>query len=163
MGWSDEDARKTLDQWCEAIKAVRNLRAERNVPNAAKVAPIILAAEPVASILRSGEAFIRSLANASTVMIAERAERPAECAVAVLGDAEILLPLEGLIDRKAEEARHRKALVDLDKQIGPARAKLDNENFVSRAKPEVVAQLRTKLAELEAQREAVLKLLGESS
>jgi valyl-tRNA synthetase len=160
--WHDAGAEAVVAQWQEKITAIRNLRAERNVPTAAKVAPIILAGEPVASILRSGEAFIRSLANASSVTIAERAERPKECAVAVLADAEILLPLEGLIDREAETARHRKALADLDKQLASIRGKLGNEGFVSRAKPEVVAQQRAKEAELAAQREAVLKLLGDS-
>jgi valyl-tRNA synthetase len=161
--WHDAGAEAVVAHWQEKITAIRNLRAERNVPTAVKVAPIILAGEPVASILRSGEAFIRALANASSVAIAERAERPKECAVAVLADAEILLPLEGLIDREAETARHRKALADLDKQLASIRAKLGNEGFVSRAKPEVVAQQRAKEAELAAQREAVLKLLGESS
>ncbi len=159
--WLDPEAETVVAQWQEKIAAIRNLRAERNVPTSAKVAPIILAGEPVASILRSGEAFIMALANASSVTIAERVERPKECAVAVMGDAEILLPLEGLIDREAETARHRKALADIDKQLSCIRVKLGNDGFVSRAKPEVVEQQRAKEAELTAQRESVLKLLGE--
>ena len=38
--------------------------------------------------------------------------------MAVLADAEIILPLAGLIDKEAEAARHRKTLADLDKQLG---------------------------------------------
>lgn len=159
--WLDPEAEAVVAQWQEKIAAIRNLRAERNVPPSAKIAPIILTGPEVASILRSGEAFLGGLTNAASVTITDRAERPAECAVAVLGDAEILLPLEGLIDREAETARHRKALADIDKQLGSIRGKLGNEGFVSRAKPEVVAQQRAKEAELAAQREAVLKLLGE--
>jgi valyl-tRNA synthetase len=162
--WRDAEAESLVAQWQEKVEVIRNLKAERNVPDKAKVAPILVASEPVASILRAGEAFIGGFLNAASVTIVESLTiRPAECAVAVLADAEILLPLEGLIDKKAEEARHRKALADLEKQLGPTRSKLDNENFVTRAKPEVVVQLRAKLAELEAQREAILKLLGESS
>ena len=48
VGWSDETARQTVDQWCEAIKAIRNLRAERNVPKDARIAPIIVAQGTVA-------------------------------------------------------------------------------------------------------------------
>ena len=48
LGWSDESARQTIDQWCEAIKAIRNLRAERNVPKDARVEPIIVASDGVA-------------------------------------------------------------------------------------------------------------------
>jgi valyl-tRNA synthetase len=161
--WLDAEAEAVVAQWQEKIAAIRNLRAERGVPTSAKIAPVILAGEPVASILRSGEAFIKALANASSVKIfGAGLEMPSDCAVAVLGDAEIILPLEGLVDREAETARHRKSLSDIDKQLAPIRAKLGNEGFVSRAKPEVVEQQRAKEAELAAQREAVLKLLGET-
>ena len=161
--WHDAEAEAVVAQWQEKIAAIRNLRAERNVPTSAKIAPIILAGEPVASVLRSGEDFIKTLTNASSVTIAESADRSGEYAFLVLGDAEILLPLEGLIDREAEAARHKKALADIDKQLASIRSKLGNEGFVSRAKPEVVAQQRAKEAELTTQREAILKLLGESS
>ena len=71
--------------------------------------------------------------------------------MAVLGDAEILLPLEGLIDKQAEQARLRKSLQELEKQKSATESKLSNEAFTSRAPAEVVENLRTKLAELVAQ------------
>jgi valyl-tRNA synthetase len=151
-----------VTQWQEKIAAIRNLRAERNIPPSAKIAPIIVAGEPLASILRSGEAFLTGLTNASTVTIVGRADRPAESAVAVLADAEVILPLEGLIDRKAECERHKKAVADVEKQLASVNAKLGNEGFVSRAKPEVVEQQRAKAAELAAQRESLLRLVTEA-
>jgi valyl-tRNA synthetase len=115
---------------------------------------------PVAAILKSGEAFIKALTNAETLTIDAQADRPPGCAVAVLGDAEILLPLEGLIDKDAEAARHRKSLADIEKQITPLRSKLGNEGFLARAPAEVVDQQRTKLAELLAQKAALEGLIG---
>ena len=56
LGWSDETARQTVDQWCEAIKAIRNLKAERNVPKDARIAPIIVAQGTVAGWLQAGRA-----------------------------------------------------------------------------------------------------------
>jgi valyl-tRNA synthetase len=159
LGWSDETARKTVDQWSEAIKAIRNLRAERNVPKEAKIAPIIVAKGTVAEWLKEGEAYLRSLPPAESVTIVESVERPADCAVAVLPEAEIILPLAGLIDKEAELAKQRKALADIERQIAGHRSKLGNESFVARAPAEVVEQTRAKLAELGAQRDAVLKLL----
>ncbi len=153
--WRDAEAEAVVAQWQEKVAAIRNLRAERNVPAAAKIAPIILAGEPVAAILRSGEGFIRALTGAATLTVAAAADRPEGCAVAVLGDAEILLPLEGLIDKKAEEARLRKALTDIDKQLAAIRAKLGNEGFIARAPAEVVDQQRAKEAELLARRAAI--------
>jgi valyl-tRNA synthetase len=162
--WSDAEAESIVAQWQEKVAAIRNLRAERNVPNSAKIAPIIITSGAVATILRSGEAHIASLVNASSLTIVESlAERPAESAVTVLGDAEVILPLEGLVDRKAETERNQKALSDIDRQLGSIQAKLNNEGFVSRAKPEVVEQQRVKESELLAQKTAILALLAKSS
>ena len=47
----------------------------------------------------------------------------------MLGDAELLLPLEGLIDKETELGRLRKSLADLDKQLGAIRAKLIDVNM----------------------------------
>ncbi len=157
--WHDAEAESIVAQWQEKIAAIRNLRAERNVPTAAKVAPIIIVNEALGATLREGEAHIKSLTNAASVTITTSADRPAESAVTVLGDAEVILPLEGLIDRKAEEERNRKALANVDKQLASIDGKLNNDQFVSRAKPEVVEDLRAKRAELVSQRESVLKLL----
>jgi valyl-tRNA synthetase len=93
------------------------------------------------------------------VTVIDSVERPAECAVAVLPEAEIILPLSGLIDEEAERVKLRKTLADLERQIGGHRSKLGNEGFVSRAPAAVVEQARSKLAELESQRESVLQLL----
>jgi valyl-tRNA synthetase len=153
--WADPEAEEVIGQWQEKIAAIRTLRAERNVPASAKIRPVILAEGPVAAILRSGEAFIKSLTNAATLTIADQADRPRECAVAVLGDAEILLPLQGLIDKPAELARLRKSLADLEKQEAGTVSKLGNEGFTSRAPAEVVEKLKAKHAELIAQIEVV--------
>jgi valyl-tRNA synthetase len=161
LGWSDETARRTVDQWCEAIKAIRNLRADRNVPKDAKIAPIIVAQGTVATWLKQGEPFLCSLSPAESVTIVSATDRPAECAVTVLPDAEIILPLAGLIDKEAELAKLRKSLADLEKQIGGLRSKLANESFVARAPADVVTQTRAKLGELEAQREAVASLVNQ--
>ena len=102
---------------------------------------------------------MRSLPPAESVTIVESVDRPQECAVAVLAEAEIILPLAGLIDKEAELAKVRKNLSDVERQIAGHRGKLGNASFVSRAPAEVVEQTRAKLAELEAQRESLIALL----
>ena len=157
--WSDPAARAAIETWRAAITAIRNLRAERNVPPATKIAPLILAGGEVAETLHRGQAFIRSLTNAETLEIGPDLKRPAEAATAVLPDAEIILPLAGLIDKQAELDRQRKALADLDKQIEALERKLANSRFAERAPAEVVAQTRAKLADLIVQRGAVAALV----
>ena len=51
------------------IKAIRNLKAERNVPKDARIAPIIVAQGTVAEWLRQGEPFLRGLLPAESVTI----------------------------------------------------------------------------------------------
>ncbi|MEA2632517.1 MAG: valyl-tRNA synthetase, partial [Chloroflexota bacterium] len=159
--WSDPGAEQVVGLWQEVTKALRNLRAERNIPKETRIAPILVAAEPAASRLRQGEPFIRGFSQAASVTIVPAAARPEESAVVVLPDVEIILPLADRIDKEAEAARLRKTLTEIDKQLAPVRGKLGNESFVSRAPAEVVAQQRAREAELLAQRAAVLGLLGE--
>jgi valyl-tRNA synthetase len=79
----------------------------------------------------------------------------------VLTDAEVILPLEGLIDKAAEKARLLKSRVELDGQLASARRKLENESFVARAPAEVVAQQRARAEELVSQIAALDQLLAE--
>jgi valyl-tRNA synthetase len=159
-GWSDPAACRIVEHWAEAITALRNLKAERNVPRDARTAPILVAQGTVAAALKQGEPFLRSLSPAASITIVSELERPTDCAVAVLPEMEVILPLEGLIDHEAERAKQRKTLADLERQITSLQSKLANESFVARAPAEVVAQSRAKLAELESQRATVGSLLA---
>jgi valyl-tRNA synthetase len=157
----DLDSARVVERWREVTTAVRNLRAEHNVPAIAKIRPLILANEQVAAELEQGRAFLMTLTNADELTIAATADRPAGSVTAVLADLEVILPLEGLIDREAEAERHKKTLAGLDKQLAGVRGKLNNEGFLARAPAEVVEQQKAKEAELVAQRAAVAALLGE--
>ncbi len=157
--WIDLEAEAVVAQWQEKVAAIRNLKAERNVPNSTKIQPVIVASEPTLSTLRLGEPFIRALTNASEVTIISEFAKPDEFASVVLGDAEIVLPLEGLVDKEAEQARHRKAIAGIDKQLGGIDAKLNNEGFLAKAPADVIATLKSKRAELVAQRSALEALL----
>lgn len=153
------ESAKVVGLWQEVTRAIRNLRAERDVPSAAKVEPILIAKGKAADWLNQGAPFIKALAPAATLTISEATDRPEDSAVAVLGEVEVVLPLSGLIDKEAEAARHRKTLADLDKQIAGHRGRLDNASFVANAPAKVVEQARARLAELEAQRGTVAALL----
>jgi valyl-tRNA synthetase len=62
---------------------------------------------------------------------------------------EILIPLEGLIDKDAEIKRLDKEIAKLDKSIKQSSGKLSNENYTAKAPAEVVEKERLKLAEME--------------
>ena len=157
--WGDPEAEQVVGLWQEVTKSLRNLRAEREVPKEAKVAAILVATGATADRLRQGAPFICALAPAASLTVTDTGDRPSECAVAVLPEVEVILPLEGLIDKEAEAARHKKTLAEIDKQIVGHQNKLNNEAFVKNASPAVVEQARAKLAELRAQRDSVAALL----
>ena len=72
------------------------------------------------------------------------------------GDVEVMVPLEGLVDPKAELAKLQKDKVKAEGDIAYLKRKLADPNYLSRAPAEVVDKDKAKLAELES---ALAKLL----
>jgi len=68
----------------------------------------------------------------------------------VHGEAIIALPLEGVIDIDAELKRLDKEIQAAEKETGSLKGRLSNENFLAKARPEVVEQTRGRLEEMEA-------------
>jgi valyl-tRNA synthetase len=127
------------------IGEVRTVRAEMNVPPST-LGPLLLkdaAPETLARGARWMEAIGR-LARVSQLGPLDGDVPPAS-AVAVLDEATIVLPLSGLIDFAAERARLEKELAKARKEIEAVSRKLDNADFVARAKPEVVEENRERL------------------
>jgi valyl-tRNA synthetase len=93
-----------------------------------------------------------SLARATVTMATEA---PAGAAAhALLSDGvELIIPFAGAIDVEKECARLSSELAQLEKQLGALGARLDNANFITRAKPEVVERERDKLREWSSRRD----------
>jgi valyl-tRNA synthetase len=146
-----EQARAELNWVVRLISLVRSVRAEMNVPPS-KPSPVLLdgaSTEAMGRVDRWIEA-IRRLARASEVSALD-GDVPKGSAQAVLDDATIVLPLEGLIDIGVESARLSK---ERDKLVADAKKtaqKLANADFVSRAPDEVVAENRERLEAAEAE------------
>jgi valyl-tRNA synthetase len=158
-----EQARAELDWVVRLITLVRSVRAEMNVPPS-RPSPVLLQGASAASIGRVDRWMeaIRRLARASEVS-ALVGDVPKGSAQAVLDEATIVLPLEGLIDIPAERARlikeRDKLLADEKKLV----QKLANTDFVSRAPEAVVAENRERLRVIRseiARLQAALDRLG---
>ena len=65
---------------------------------------------------------------------------------------QVVLSLAGVVDIEKECARLRSELASLDKQLDSLRGRLRNENFLSRAKPEIVEAERLKETEWTSRR-----------
>ncbi len=145
------DARAELDWVVKLISEVRTVRAEMNVPPS-RLAPILLkdaAPESLARGARWVEAIGR-MARASAFE-ALSGDVPAGSAQTVVDEATVVLPLAGLIDLDAERARLAKDRAKLADEAAKIARKLENADFVARAKEEVVEENRDRLATAEAE------------
>ena len=133
----------------DLIKGVRSVRAEMNVPAAAKI-PMVLtgASEESATRLARHIDVIATLARLSSAEAGPAI--PKGSAQFVLGEAVIALPLGEVIDFARERARLEKDLKKTQDEIARFDAKLSNEQFVAKAPEEVLAEQREKRAEAQA-------------
>ena len=127
----------------DAIRAIRNRRAEMNVPPSKKAALYVLTSKP--NVFTEGEGFIQRLAYADAVTLLETEPENLDgmvtCATA---DAKLYIPMGQLVDVAKELERINKELEKARKNLTGLESKLSNEKFVSRAPEAVVAAEREK-------------------
>ena len=153
-----------MESVMEAIRAIRNRRAEMNVPPSKKAELHILTSKP--EIFTEGEGFMQRLAYADKVIILDK--EPANldgmvcCATSI---AKLYIPMGQLVDVAKELERISKELEKAQKNLDSLEAKLSNENFTSRAPEAVVADIRDKaekakelIVQLKQSEEALKKL-----
>ena len=132
-----------MESVMDAIRAIRNRRAEMNVPPSKRAALYVLTSKP--NVFTEGEGFIQRLAYADTVSLLETEPENLDgmvtCATA---DAKLYIPMGQLVDVAKELERISKELEKAKKNLSGLEAKLSNEKFVSRAPEAVVAAEREK-------------------
>ncbi|WP_185802989.1 valine--tRNA ligase [Pontivivens nitratireducens] len=147
---SDADAEAEIG-WIRAmIEEIRSVRSEMNVPGSAKTGLVLVAADDqTRQRFEDNRALVERLARVENVTYADTV--PEGAVTLGLAGATICLPLAGLVDVKAEEARLDKALAKLAKEIGGLNGKLRNEKFLAKAPEDIVAEQRDRLAAAEAE------------
>ena len=155
------DATAEMNWVIDLIKGVRSVRAEMNVPAGAKIPLLLTGADAAARArLAANKDVVLTLARLTNAEIADAI--PKGSAQFVLGEAVVALPLGDVIDFAKERARLEKDLRKAEEEIARFDAKLSNEQFVSKAPEEVLAEQREKRAEAQALaqrlREAVARL-----
>ncbi len=137
---SDE---QSMDRIISAIRAIRNRRAEMNVPPSKKAKLLIVTSDHITFDGRCG-AFFEKLASASEVSIADSGEL--ENAVQIVSDGAVLyIPLADVVDTEKERSRLTKEKERLAGEIDRINKKLSNEGFVSKAPAAVIEGERAKL------------------
>ena len=141
LNFATEEAH--MESVMNAIRAIRNRRAEMNVPPSKKATLYVLTSTP--QVFAQGEGFIQRLAYADKVELLEKEPENLNglvtCATA---DAKLYIPMGQLVDIAKEQERIGKELEKARKNLASLNGKLSNENFISRAPEAVVNAEREK-------------------
>lgn len=157
----DSDAEGKLQIIIEAIKSIRNVRAEMNVPPSKKARVMIVAqGDGAFHAVSEGRIFFEKLAGAEGIeVMREKRGIPEDAVSAITHDVEVYMPLEDLIDKAKEIERMSKEKERLEKEIERVQSKLSNEKFVSKAPERVVEEEKNKEAKYREMFDKVLERL----
>ena len=144
LSFADEEAQ--MEKIMDAIRAIRNRRAEMNIPPSKKSKVYVETA--FADVFAVGSEFIKRLAYASDVEIADAFGDLGNTVTIVINDAKIYIPLGDLVDFEAEAKRLQKELAAAEEKLAFINKKLDNPGFVNKAPEKVVQQNRDEAAKL---------------
>ncbi len=153
------DVERQIETLQNCIGAIRDIRNKYNIHPARRLIGTLVAPQGHLGMLRDGSRLICELAGMEQLIIEADAAKPANSAAAIVEEMQIYV--HDVVDVEAERQRLQKQKEFIENGIRPLQAKLSNESFVSRAKPEVVEQSRQKLKDLTDQLDAVNKNLAE--
>ncbi|HHW27276.1 MAG TPA: valine--tRNA ligase [Firmicutes bacterium] len=154
----DQEAESIIGSLIDATKAIRNMRAEVNIPTGKKTRVVIAADKP--EDWRWATKYLERLAWAEPVDIVERAkgaEEARQALTSVVTGADIYLPLQGVIDLDKEIARLERAIQDVAKDLERTEARLENQEFLAKAPQEIVDAQRKRFLESKEKLEALEK------
>lgn len=158
----DRSAEADMERIMDAIKAIRNIRAEMNI-QPGKRNPIVVqvANTKIAQLVEANVDYFKALAaveSLSTELLNE--QKPEDSVSAILGDMEIYLPLKGLLDVDKELQRLNKELTNMDKEVKRLEGKLSNQSFLAKAPADVVAVEQEKLKDYQDKHAAILERIN---
>jgi len=156
-----EDAEANMEFIMEAVRSIRNIRAEMNVAPSRKARALFLPSkENCKNYIANGQNYFATLANITEITIIEDKSAAGEdTASSVIDGTEIYLPLADLIDYEKEIERLEKEKTKLQGELDRVHGKLNNEKFMSKAPENVVAEEREKLEKYQLMMEKVVERL----
>ena len=159
-GYEDEAVASEMGLIIEVTNALRNIRGEMNLPPGEQITVLFRTKnEAVERKLQENQSFIRSLALVKEFEFGRDVEKPVYSAFVVVRDVEIFVPMER--SRMEEEAKRlEKEIVKIEKESAFVVKKLANEQFIAKAPPEVVEEVKEKASEFRGRREKLEERLN---
>ena len=158
-GLIDKDVEGKVGLIQSVVRPIREIRNKYTLAPSKKLLASADCAEPAAEILNENRELICQMASLQSFTADADIEKPKNAAAAVAGPVAVYV--HNVIDPKAERKRLEKQIEHIQNAVVPLEAKLNNESFITKAKPQVVAQARLKLKELNEQLDTVRKHLAE--
>jgi valyl-tRNA synthetase len=155
----DTEAQEQIATAQTVVRAIRDIRNKYNKQPSEKLVASANSPQEIADVLNSNSGLICQLAGLKEFNASHTSEKPSNAAAMIVDQMQIYL--HEAIDVKAEKQRLEKQKQQIAKAKEAAEARLSNENFVNKAKPQVVAQARSRLTELSEQLKTLEKHLSE--
>ena len=143
----DREARREIEWMMELILGVRRIRGEMNI-SPGKHLPLLVSGATLGERARIEQnlSYLRSVGRLQSIDILESGQAEPDSSVAMVGSMRLLVPLEGFIDKQAEQSRLTKELGRVSKEIVRIENKLDNPDFLNKAPQQVIEKEREKLS-----------------
>jgi valyl-tRNA synthetase len=145
------EAERVMDSVIEIIGSIRNVRAQYKVKSTRWIEAQVYAGELLSGLITQTN-IIETLAKVRPLTILDRQEREPikdKALVLVLKEAEVVLPLAGMVDLLAEKQRLVKESEEIKGRIAQLESRLRNNDFLSKAPSHVIEREKEKLAMLE--------------
>jgi valyl-tRNA synthetase len=155
----DEDVEKQIAIIQSPVRAFRDMKNKYNIPNSEMVSTSAAVPAEILSVLKTNADLICKMAGLKEFNPGTDIPKPAKAAVSVVEGMSFYM--HDVIDPDAERRKLEKQKDEIEKAKKAVEARLNNENFVTKAKPQVVAQTRDKLAELTEKLKLLEKHLSE--
>jgi valyl-tRNA synthetase len=146
----------------DAVRTLRNLRAELGLATQQRVEAVLVPADGTAEAAwRANAEEIRNLAQLSNWRIATAAQRPHPALMGVTAGGAAYIPLAGVVDLARERERLGKELDGVRRERTRLEARLADDNFRTRAPADVVAETTRRLEAVRARETRLVQRLEE--
>jgi valyl-tRNA synthetase len=143
----DPEAERVMESIIEMIHSIRNARAQYKVDSARWIEAQVYAGELTPAITPYSQA-IQTLARARPITFLDSRQAPANenAVVLVLKDAEVIIPMESMVDLQAERKRLQREIEQSQAEVAALEARLKDKVFLTKAPAAVVSREQDKLA-----------------
>ncbi|HEX20643.1 MAG TPA: valine--tRNA ligase, partial [Acidiferrobacteraceae bacterium] len=147
----DQDATNTMQWVMDVITGIRNIRGEMDISPAKKIPALFQdGSKQDQQYLNDYRNYLMVLAKLDDITWLNKGNDAPEAATTLVGHMKVLVPLGGLIDKKAEQQRLQKEIEKNRKELQKAKGKLSNEKFIGKAPENIVNQEKERVANFES-------------